>query len=145
MPSLHEREGVIWEEIMPNYILAVDFDGTLCESAWPDIGYPKQDVIDYVLEQQRNGAKLILWTNRCDEKLNEAVKWCKAHGIEFDAVNDNLPSMVAAFGNNCRKVYADLYLDDKNLTVDKVESYMSNRGRNGISRQKLTRMNRRQD
>jgi hypothetical protein len=32
--------------------------------------------------------------------------------MTFDAVNENLPDMVEKFGNDCRKVYADVYIDD---------------------------------
>ena len=96
-----------------NKIIAVDFDGTLCENAWPNIGAPKETVIDYIIHQKQTGAEIILWTNRRDERLDEAVAWCKEHGIEFDAVNENLPRIIKAFGGDCRKVYADEYLDDK--------------------------------
>lgn len=66
---------------MDSKIIAVDFDGTLCENAWPEIGEPRQAVIDYVRDQQRQGAKLILRTNRSGERLDEAVRWCGHHGI----------------------------------------------------------------
>ena len=102
-------------------IIAVDFDGTLCENAYPNIGVPKQIIINHILEEQKLGAKLILWTNRCDEKLEEAVKWCAEHGIIFDAINDNIPSIISSFGNNCRKVFATEYIDDRALSVSKIE------------------------
>ena len=102
-------------------IIAVDFDGTLCENAWPGIGPARAGVIDYVLGEQMTGAKLILWTNRRGERLDEAVKWCAARGIAFDAVNENLAEIIQAFGGDCRKVYADEYLDDKALSPDSVE------------------------
>ena len=95
------------------YIIAVDFDGTLCENAWPGIGAAKDAVMEYVLRQKSTGAKVILWTCRRDERLEEALAWCAARGLAFDAVNENLPEIVAAFGGDCRKVYADEYLDDK--------------------------------
>ena len=106
---------------MSTKIIAVDFDGTLCENAWPGIGPARTGVIDYVLGQQMTGAKLILWTNRNGERLEEALKWCAARGIAFDAVNENLPEIVQAFGGDTRKVYADEYLDDKALSLDAVE------------------------
>ena len=66
---------------MPKKIIAVDFDGTLCENKWPEIGEPKQDVIEYVRYQhETNGARLILWTNRHGDKLDQAVSWCEKHG-----------------------------------------------------------------
>ena len=102
---------------MNNKIIAVDFDGTLCEDAWPGIGAPRQAVIDYVREQQRQGARLILWTNRTGEKLNEAALWCVNHGINFEAINENLPDMVEYFGNDCRKVFANEYIDDRAIPM----------------------------
>lgn len=106
---------------MGDYIIAVDFDGTLCENAWPGIGEARAGVIDYVLGQQMTGAKLILWTNRKDERLEEAVKWCAARGIAFDAVNENLPEVIERFGGDTRKVFANEYLDDRAVLPDSVE------------------------
>ena len=62
-------------------ILAVDFDGTLCESAYPDIGKPYQETIDEVIQYKKDGWKLILWTCRCGKRLEEAVRWCEEHGL----------------------------------------------------------------
>ena len=98
-------------------IIAVDFDGCLCKNAWPDIGEAKQDVIDALLSRQKTGAKIILWTCRVGELLDAAVSWCADHGITFDAVNENLPVNIAAFGNDCRKIYADEYWDDKAVST----------------------------
>ena len=106
---------------MADRISAVDFDGTLCENAWPGIGPARAGVIDYVLGQQMTGAKLILWTNRRGEKLAEAMKWCAARGIAFDAVNENLPEIIERFGGDTRKVFADEYLDDKAVLPESVE------------------------
>ena len=46
------------------------------------------------------------------------MKWCAERGLVFDAVNENLPSIIRKFGGDCRKIYADAYLDDKAMTVD---------------------------
>lgn len=86
-------------------IIAVDFDGCLCQNAWPDIGEARRDVITALLLRQRQGAKIILWTCRVGRHLDAAVQWCAERGITFDAVNANLPVNVAAFGNDCRKIY----------------------------------------
>jgi len=96
-------------------IMAVDFDGTLCQNRWPRIGKANQPVIDWLIIQHQKGIKLILWTMREGELLDEAVEWCRSHGLTFDAVNDNLPEVKARYGNNPRKVFADYYLDDHNL------------------------------
>ena len=95
-------------------IIAVDFDGTLCEENWPGIGPPKIDLINYLIEEQKKGTKLILWTMREGDYLQEALDWCEGLGLIFDAVNDNLEERVKMYGHNSRKVYADIYLDDHN-------------------------------
>ena len=102
-------------------IIAVDFDGTLCGNAWPGIGAPRNGVIDYVLMQKQNGAKLILWTNRTAERLEDALAWCAERGIVFDAVNENLPEMIERFGGDTRKIFADEYIDDKSIHPDEIE------------------------
>lgn len=102
-------------------IIAVDFDGTLCVNAWPDIGPPRKGVIDYVKRQKEDGAKLILWTNRTEKRLQEALDWCLEKGIIFDAVNANVPESVKVFGGDCRKIFANVYLDDKAMRPEEVE------------------------
>ncbi len=102
---------------MSEKIIAVDFDGTLCENAWPEIGEPRRAVIDYILAEQRKGARLILWTNRSGASLNAAVKWSAGQGIVFDAVNENLPDMIEYFGSDCRKIFANEYIDDRAIPL----------------------------
>lgn len=103
---------------MAERIIAVDFDGTLCENAWPGIGEPIEPVLMYIKYQQQTGAKIILWTCRVGDKLDAAVAWCRERGIIFDAINENLPEIIRAFGGDCRKIYADEYIDDKNVLPD---------------------------
>lgn len=98
-------------------VIAVDFDGTLCRNSWPDIGEPFQDVINQCIERQANGDKIVLWTCRSGALLDAAVMWCLNHGLKFDAINDNLPENIEKYGNNCRKIWADEYWDDKNVLV----------------------------
>lgn len=93
-------------------ILAVDFDGTLCESSFPKIGKPNMKSIQYVLNKKKNGWKIILWTCRVGEKLEEAIKWSKEMGIEYDAINENLDSVLNMYGGDSRKITATEYLDD---------------------------------
>lgn len=98
-------------------IIAVDFDGTLCENRWPEIGEANEQLIEYLKTEKSKGSKLILWTNRTEDKLSEAIKWCRNYEIEFDAVNDNLPEMIEFFGNNPRKIFANEYIDDHNKLI----------------------------
>ena len=100
----------------PVKIIAVDFDGTLCENRWPEIGRPNQEVLDYILGEQCKGAKIILWTNRLGSPLMDAIEWCDHHGIVFDAANENLPEIILAFHGDSRKVFANEYIDDRMCT-----------------------------
>lgn len=100
--------------------IAVDFDGTLCENSWPEIGEANEELIRWLIDWRRSGKKLILWTNRTDDRLEEAVEWCREHGLEFDTVNENLPERIEFFGNDCRKISADYYMDDKSAVLYKI-------------------------
>lgn len=100
-------------------VYAIDFDGTLCVDEFPDIGEPLTNRIDALQRLKKQGHKLILWTCRQNDShgahLDNAVEWCKQHGIVFDAVNENLPEVKERWGGDTRKVYCDYYVDDKNL------------------------------
>lgn len=100
-----------------NKIIAVDFDGTLAHTDYPTIISPNTQVIEFCKWAKNKGSALILYTCREGEDLEDAVEWCKEHGLIFDAINDNLPDRVAEWGNNCRKIYADLYIDDHNVAM----------------------------
>jgi len=102
-----------------NMVIAVDFDGTLCEHEFPEIGEPKQRIINYIKAEKEKGATIVLWTCREDiperNYLAEAIEWCKAHDIPIDNVNEyTLPEF---HGFASRKVCADIYIDDKALNV----------------------------
>ena len=92
--------------------IAVDFDGCLAEDAFPAIGAPIQSVIDALKAKQAAGYKIILSTCRRSERLKEAVDWCAAQGIVFDAVNENLPEVIRHYGGDTRKISADEYWGD---------------------------------
>ena len=94
-------------------IIAVDFDGTLCENKYPAIGAPILSTIEQLKWEQREGAALILWTCRSGEELAAAVEWSKAHGLTFDAVNENLAENVEQYGGDTRKICATEYWDDR--------------------------------
>lgn len=96
-------------------IYAVDFDGTLCVESFPEIGAPNTELIAFLREERKLGNKVILWTCRVADRLQEAVSWCKEQGLEFDTVNANIPEMLEYWGNDPRKVFADIYIDDKAL------------------------------
>lgn len=98
-------------------VIAVDFDGTLCDSKWPEIGKPHWPIIHELIRRKADGDKIILWTCREGELLDEAVLWCLNHGIQFDAINSNVPSRIEQYGDDPRKLSADEYWDDKAVLV----------------------------
>lgn len=99
-----------------HFIFAVDFDGTLITgNTWPDVdGTIEKSLINYLLREQKDhGSKIILNTNRTGEALEDAIMLLKSVGLEFDAINENLPEMIEAYGSDSRKISADLYIDDR--------------------------------
>lgn len=103
-----------------NYtVYAVDFDGTLCGSVYPGIGAPNIALISHLIKRREQGNKIILNTCREGERLQEAIDWCANFGLGFDAVNENLPELIEFFGYDCRKIAADVYIDDKAINKPK--------------------------
>lgn len=96
-------------------IAAIDFDGCLVYDQFPEIGPINKELFACCKNLKKNGVKLILWTSRNGRMLQNAVNFCKENGLEFDAVNENLPEVVNLFGGDTRKVYADIYIDDKSI------------------------------
>jgi len=97
-------------------LIAIDFDGTIVEHRYPEIGEEKPFAVQTLrmLIQERH--QLILWSVREGQLLDEAVQWCRERGIEFYAVNRDYPEETAA-GNDhfSRKIKADIFIDDRNL------------------------------
>ena len=101
--------------------IAIDFDGCLCDNAYPAIGAPHWGVIARAKMEQEAGAGLILWTCREGQLLLEAVAACESWGLHFDAINESLPSWIAAFDNAPRKVGASEYWDDRAVPMGGVQ------------------------
>ncbi|HKL08488.1 MAG TPA: hypothetical protein VJ896_06925 [Bacteroidales bacterium] len=94
--------------------IAVDFDGTIVDHEYPEIGKPKLFAFETLKALQDKGVFLILWTFRAGKELDEAVEFCKKNGIEFYAVNKNYPEEI--FDDSMsRKINADIYIDDRNI------------------------------
>ena len=95
-------------------IYAIDFDGTIVQNKFSDIGPAIPEAIEFIKELQERGDKWILYTMREGDHLMQAVDWLSFRGLHPDAVNDNLPELKEFFGNNPRKVFANVYIDDHN-------------------------------
>lgn len=95
--------------------IAIDFDGTIVEHRYPEIGQEQPfatDTLRLLIAEQH---KLILWSVREGELLQEAVEWCHERGVEFYAVNKDYPEEKKTHTGFSRKIKADLFIDDRNL------------------------------
>lgn len=101
--------------MLSNKKLAIDFDGTIVEDAYPSIGKPKIFAFETLKKLQSEGYRLILWTYRHGKSLEEAVEFCRKNGVEFYAVNSSFEGEIFDDETQSRKIDADLFIDDRNL------------------------------
>lgn len=95
--------------------IAVDFDGTIVEHAYPKIGREIPFAVSTLRKlQAEDGCRIVLWTVRSGELLDEAVAFCRERGLEFYAVNAEFPEE-DRLNDGRRKIAADVYIDDRNL------------------------------
>lgn len=93
--------------------VCVDFDGTIVDREYPDLGRPVPNAIPTLLEAQSRGAKLILFTMRAGPELVDAVEYLEDAGIQLFGVNENPDQS----WSTSRKVYGHCYIDDAALGV----------------------------
>lgn len=107
--------------MIKNKIIAVDFDGTLVEDKFPEIGKPKQNIINKCKELQKNNS-LILWTCRHGTYLEEAVNFCEKQGLIFTAINDDCKRCIEKWKDDrSKKISAHYYIDDRAVNVNDFE------------------------
>lgn len=94
--------------------IAIDFDGTIVENAYPKIGKPLLFAFETLHKLQNDGHQLILWTYRSGARLDEAVAFCKNNGINFYAINKSYPEEVYT-EQLSRKINADIFIDDRDI------------------------------
>lgn len=95
--------------------IAVDFDGTIVEHKYPEIGAEIPFSIDTLKMLINDRHRLILWSVREGVLLEEAVEYCRKRGIEFYAVNKDYPEEKTTDRNFSRKLKVDMFIDDRNL------------------------------
>lgn len=94
--------------------VAIDFDGTLVEHQYPKIGKQIPGAFNALHKLKLAGHKLILWTYRHGDLLQQAVDYCEEQGIFFDAINQNYKNEELV-NINQRLINADVFIDDRNL------------------------------
>lgn len=96
--------------------IAVDFDGTIVTHEYPKIGTELPFATDTLKMLIRDHHRLILWSVREGQLLQEAIDWCKERGVEFWAVNKDYPEENESNNNHfSRKIKADYFIDDRNI------------------------------
>lgn len=118
--ELREKEK---DNIFAGTIIAVEFDGTIAHTAYPKILSPVYETIEFLWKAKSDGAIIILWTCREGEALKQAVEWCEKTGVPIDYVNENAPERAAKYGNNSRKISADIYIDDRAVGIADIVEY----------------------
>ena len=96
--------------------IAVDFDGTIVEHRYPEIGKELPFATQTLRMLIEDRHKLILWSVREGKLLEEAVEWCRKRGVEFYAVNKDFPEEDLSKNQSfSRKIKADMWIDDRNI------------------------------
>lgn len=99
-------------------IIAVDFDGTIVEHRYPEIGKEIPFATATLRRLIQDGHKLILWSVREGKLLEDAINWCNERGVHFYAVNTDIDEDAADFQGVklfSRKIKAHVFIDDRNL------------------------------
>jgi len=96
--------------------IAVDFDGTIVTHEYPKIGKERTFAIETLKQLIQDGHRLILWTVREGQYLDDAVNWCRERGVEFYAINRDYPEEEPEKNNHfSRKLKVDMWIDDRNI------------------------------
>lgn len=96
-------------------ILSIDCDGTIWENAYPNIGYLRKGAVEYINKLYDEGYGIIINTCRAGLMEADAINFLKRNNIKYHYINCNFPHLVEYFGADCRKISADMYIDDKNI------------------------------
>ncbi len=97
-------------------VIAVDFDGTIVEHRYPEIGEERPFATDTLKMLINDHHRLILWSVREGKLLDDAVEWCRQRGVEFWAVNRDYPEETTSNNQHfSRKLKADMFIDDRNI------------------------------
>lgn len=99
----------------PDIIIAVDFDGTICEASYPEVGEERKDAVYYINKLYNEGYGIIINTCRSLRAATLAMDFLEKKGCNYHYFNCNFPHLIELYGGDCRKISADVYIDDKCL------------------------------
>jgi len=101
--------------IKKKFVLAIDFDGTIAELSFPEVGALRKDADVIIRKLYDDGHRIIINTCRSGKQEGLAENFLKENNIPYDYINSNLPELILQYGQDCRKISADYYIDDKCL------------------------------
>lgn len=104
-------------------VIAIDFDGTIVEHKFPEIGRLLPDAKRVINKWYDLGYKILIWTCRNNHEPDHP-EWKHAtvgdvrdflikNGIRFTGINQQHPDHF--FYLESRKIFAHVYIDDRNL------------------------------
>jgi hydroxymethylpyrimidine pyrophosphatase-like HAD family hydrolase len=96
-------------------ILSIDFDGTICEQSFPEVGALRKNADKYIRKLYEDGHEIIINTCRTGKYEGMAQDFLDANNIPYYYINSNLPEVISKYKQDCRKISADVYIDDKCL------------------------------
>lgn len=100
------------------YCLAIDFDKTLCDSIYPNLGDEVVPICNFVRSIQDLDVIIILNTCRTGIALANAIHWCDEHNIKYDYINGNDPYRILEYGADSRKISCNMLIDDTCYNFD---------------------------
>lgn len=95
--------------------IAIDFDGTIVSDAYPNIGNMRGDAKMYINRLYDEGHTITINTCRTGKEEGAARAWLELIGIKFHWINTNRPEDIIKYNADCRKISADVHIDDKDL------------------------------
>lgn len=104
----------IWS---PEKVISIDFDGTICDSDYPLLGSRIKGARKYINKLYKEGYGIVINTCRTQMPAADAIEWLDGHGIEYHYFNCNFPHRIYEYGMDCRKISADIYVDDKQVGI----------------------------
>lgn len=107
------------QELTKQVVLAIDFDGTICEVSYPEIGREREGAKEFINKLYDEGYLIVINTCRSDDGEVKAAQmardFLRLRGIKYHNFNENPQHLIEAYGCDTRKISADVYIDDKCL------------------------------
>jgi len=103
---------------MKSLYIGVDFDGTIVKHKYPEVGKSIEGALDVMEELIAAGHKLILYTMRSGDRLQDAVDYLEENGIVLYGVNEN-PSQ--KYWTESVKIFCNYYIDDASINCPLIQ------------------------